>query len=50
MIKGSLLKCKGRGTITTEARTTKTPCFNCGTTGRIKINPFNSVIPKGAVL
>lgn len=43
-------KCKDRGAITVKARTTKTPCFNCGTTGRIKVNPFNPVIPKGAIL
>ena len=43
-------KCKGRGFITIEARTIKSPCFNCGATGRIKVNPFNPVIPKGAVL
>ena len=43
-------KCRGRRIITIKARTIKSPCFNCGTTGRIKINPFNPVIPKGAVL
>jgi DnaJ-class molecular chaperone len=43
-------KCKGRRIIKIEAHTTKTICLNCGGSGRVKINPFNPVIPKGAVL
>jgi DnaJ-class molecular chaperone len=43
-------KCKGRRIITVKAHTTKSPCFSCGATGRIKANPFNPVIRKGAVL
>jgi len=43
-------KCKGRGFITRKARTINSKCFDCGGTGRIKVNPFNPVIPKGAVL
>lgn len=43
-------KCKGRRIITVKARTIKGGCYICGATGRVKINLFNPVIPKGAIL
>ncbi|MEA3295545.1 MAG: hypothetical protein U9Q27_00155 [Patescibacteria group bacterium] len=43
-------KCKGKGLVHVKAHTTENICLICGGTGRIKLNPFNPVIPKGAVL
>lgn len=43
-------KCKGHKTIFTKSYTTKEVCYFCGGAGKVKINPFNPVIPKGAVL
>lgn len=43
-------KCKGRKVIILEAKTIHNRCGKCGGSGRIKINPFNPAIPKGAVL
>lgn len=43
-------KCKGTKFIHMKAYTTESGCYLCGGTGRIKVNPFNPVIPKGAVL
>lgn len=43
-------KCKGLKTIFGKSYTTKEVCYFCGGAGKVKINPFNPVIPKGAVL
>ena len=43
--------CFGRGrTWTSNNILSTTNCWNCGGLGKVKINPFNPVIPKGAVL
>ncbi|MCK4526509.1 DnaJ domain-containing protein [candidate division WOR-3 bacterium] len=43
-------KCKGTGRILIKARTTRRMCWYCGGSGKIKLNPFNPVIPKGGIL
>ena len=42
--------CKGQRITHISSYTKKTVCSNCGGAGKVKINPFNPVIPKGAVL
>jgi DnaJ-class molecular chaperone len=41
--------CGGRGWIGEEKVETR-PCYKCGGKGKIELNPWNPVIPKGAVL
>jgi DnaJ-class molecular chaperone len=59
--KGICFKCNGQGVTKIrcsvchgsgykEAETVTYTCSNCGGKGKIKIDPFNPVIPKGAVL
>jgi len=43
-------KCKGTKVIHIKAYTTEHTCINCSGTGRVKVDPFNPVITKGAIL
>jgi DnaJ-class molecular chaperone len=45
---GKCFKCNGEGFI--DPKSIKENCFRCNGTGKIKLNPFNPVIPKGAIL
>jgi len=47
---GTCFSCNGSGYIASEKQSTKVNCYHCEGTGKIKLDLFNPVIPKGAVL